>query len=223
MRKLILFLWLLIPVALGAYHYGPGQDRLRADRAAAAVERAQEATKLARETATKEGDEAARPIWTDAEAAWSEALDLLPPGTGSEQRALRLERAKAQMFISKLPDAEHELESLVEEISADPKAQASEMRATREALANAQYYTTWLMRLEGAPREEWEPKIEASRQNYKLIAEDPALKTDAASAAATDKSDVQLASVRAAENLESAIRLERMSLSDLQGVPLPSQ
>jgi hypothetical protein len=218
MRKAILFLWLLIPVALGAYHFGPGQDRLRADRAAAAVERAQTATKLARETATKEGDEAARPIWADAEAAWSQALDLLPPGSGAEQRALRLERAKAQMYISKLPDAEHELESLVEEISADPKADKAEMRATREALANAQYYTTWLMRLEGAPREEWEPKIEASRQNYKLIAEDAALKSDASAGG-----DVQVASVRAAENLEAAIRLERMSLSDLQGVPLPSQ
>lgn len=226
MRKLILFLWLLIPVALGAYHYGPGQDRLRADRAAAAVERAQEATKLARETAAKEGDEAARPIWADAESAWSEALDLLPPGTGAEQRALRLERAKAQMFLSKLPDAEHELESLVSEIGADPKADAAEMRSAREALANAEYYMTWLMRLEGAPREEWEPKIEASRQNYKLVAEEAAVTSHCGtcSAEANDKSgDVQTASVRAAENLEAAIRLERMSLSDLQGVPLPSQ
>ena len=41
----------------------------------------------------------------------------------------------------------------------------------RGALANAQYYTTWLMRLEGLPREEWQPEIEASRQNYKLLAE----------------------------------------------------
>jgi hypothetical protein len=222
MRKAILFLWLLIPVALGAYHYGPGQDRLRADKAAAAVERAQAATKLARETAAKEGDEAARPIWSDAEAAWGEALDLLPPGKAADQRALRLERAKAQMFISKLPDAHHELESLVDEIANDPTADASEMRATREALANAQYYTTWLMRLEGAPREEWEPEIEASRQNYKLLAEDPALKGAAASAAPSS-GDEEVASVRAAENLESAIRLERMSLTDLQGLPLPSQ
>jgi hypothetical protein len=67
------------------------------------------------------------------------------------------------------------------------------------------------MRLEGAPREEWEPEIEASRQNYKLLAEDESL-----------ASDQRLASL-AAENLESAIRLERMSLSDLQGLPLPSQ
>lgn len=222
MRKAILFLWLLIPVALGAYHYGPGQDRLRADKAAAAVARAQEATQLARETATKDGDEAARPIWTDAEAAWSEALDLLPPGKAADQRALRLERAKAQMYISKLPDARHELDALVSEIANDPTADASEMRATREALANAQYYSTWLMRLEGAPREEWEPEIEASRQNYKLLAEDPALKCASADSACK-AGDEQVASVRAAENLESAIRLERMSLTDLQGLPLPSQ
>jgi hypothetical protein len=78
------------------------------------------------------------------------------------------------------------------------------------------------MRLEGAPREEWEPEIEASRQNYKLLAEDPTSKCTSAGAAC-DKGDEQVASVRAAENLESAIRLERMSLTDLQGLPLPSQ
>jgi hypothetical protein len=67
------------------------------------------------------------------------------------------------------------------------------------------------MRLEGAPREEWEPEIEASRQNYKLLAEDPAA-----------RGDEKLAKL-SCENLESAIRLERMSLTDLQGLPLPSQ
>jgi hypothetical protein len=211
MKKALLFVWLLLPVAAGAYHYGPGQDHLRSDRAAAAVARAQTAVTQARSIAAADGDDAARGTWAEAEAAYAEALVLLPPGREKEARALRLERAKAQMWIGKLPDARHDLDLLVNEISDDESADPSELSAAREALANAQYYTTWLMRLEGAPREEWEPEIEASRQNYKLLAEDPAR-----------AKDVELAKL-SRENLESAIRLERMSLTDLQGLPLPSQ
>ena len=38
MRKTILFcLWLLVPVVLLAYHYGPGQSRLAMDRAAGKI------------------------------------------------------------------------------------------------------------------------------------------------------------------------------------------
>jgi hypothetical protein len=211
MKKALLFVWLLLPVAAGAYHYGPGQDHLRSDRAGAAIVLAEVATGEARKVAAAEGDDAARAKWAEAEAAWSEALELLPPGREREARTLRLERAKAQMWIGKLPDARHDLDALVNEIAGDAEADPALLGAAREALANAQYYTTWLMRLEGAPREEWEPEIEASRQNYKLLAEDPAR-----------ASDEKLAKL-SRENLESAIRLERMSLSDLQGLPLPSQ
>ncbi len=63
------------------------------------------------------------------------------------------------------------------------------------------------MRLEGAPREEWEPRIESARQTFKQLAGD-------ASGAARQE---------AQEDLESAIRLARMDLSELQGLPLPSQ
>ncbi len=34
MRTLFLLGWLMVPVVFGAYHYGPGQDRLRLDDAA---------------------------------------------------------------------------------------------------------------------------------------------------------------------------------------------
>jgi hypothetical protein len=70
---------------------------------------------------------------------------------------------------------------------------------------------TWLMRLEGSPRTEWEPEIQAARQNYKLLAEDALALGDTS------------ATERGREDLESAIKLERMELKDLQGLPLPSQ
>ncbi|MCC6406869.1 MAG: hypothetical protein IT453_06870 [Planctomycetes bacterium] len=208
MKKLVLFAWLLAPVAGVAYHYGPGQDRLRDDEAFAAVKQAQELAKEARETAAAEGDAAARSLWAQAEQAYAEALAALPNDRVAEARTLRLEQAKAQMFVSQLPEARRTLEGLVEELAADASADPKLLDEARDALANAQYYTTWLMRLEGAPREEWEPEIEASRQNYKLVAE--------------HASDAEKRAV-AAENVESSIRLARMDLKDLQGLPLPSQ
>lgn len=211
MRKALVFVWLLIPVAAGAYHYGPGQERVRVDRAATAIERAEVAMKSARELAARDGDEAARESFKAAVALWSEAIDGLPAGHEVEARTLRLERAKAQMFTGELFEARRDLETLVTDLVADRASDPQLVADARDALANAQYYVTWLMRLEGAAREEWEPEIEAARQNYKLLAE-----------RAQDRADERLASV-ARENLESAIRLERMELSDLQGLPLPSQ
>lgn len=208
MKKLLLFAWLLAPVAGVAYHYGPGQDRLRDDEAASAAERAHELASSARETAAAQGDGAARSLWAEAERAYAEALAALPNERVAEARVLRLEQAKAQMFVSQLPEARRSLEGLVAELAADPTVAPELLDDARGALANAQYYTTWLMRLEGAAREEWEPEIEASRQNYKLVAE-----------RAPDGEPRRLA----AQNVESAIRLARMELDDLQGLPLPSQ
>jgi hypothetical protein len=115
------------------------------------------------------------------------------------------------MFISKLPDARRDLEALVGELEADASADPALATDARDALANAQYYTTWLLRLEGAAPEEWEREVDASRQNYKLVAETLVARGDDAGAA------------RAQENLESSIRLARMDIKDLQGLPLPSQ
>lgn len=211
MRRLLLFVWLLLPAGAAAYHFGPGQDRMHSDQAATAAQRADQFARDARALAASEGDEAAKSLWAQAESAYGEALDNLPAESVAESRVLRLERAKAQMFISKLPDAHHELGSLVEELTADESADPKLLADARGALANAQYYRTWLMRLEGAPAEEWQPEIEASRQNYKLLAEQ-----------SQESGDVLLAKANQ-ENLESSIRLERMSISDLQGMPLPSQ
>ncbi len=211
MRKLLLFLWLLLPAAALAYHYGPGQERVRCDRADEAIRTAQDLAFRAQELAKEKGDDAAKDLWTQAEKACGEALALLPNDKLAEIRTLRLERAKAQMFIGQMPDARREFEALVDELGADPKADKQQFDEAREGLGNAQYYTTWLMRLEGATREEWEPEIEAARQNYKLLAESALAQADTSAAQ------------RRLENLESAVKLERMELKDLQGLPLPSQ
>ncbi len=194
MRALLILFWLCIPLLVGAYHYGPGQEQL-------ALERVAEQIDLAKSHAADES-------WAEAVATYTVALDKLPAGHVELQRSILLERAKAHMFVSQLPEAHKMLKSLLQEQLDDPDADAELLADTRSTLANSQYYMTWLLRLEGQPREKWEPEIEAARQHYKLLA-------SAATAPEARK--------RHQEDLEATVRLARMDLSELQGLPLPSQ
>jgi hypothetical protein len=197
MRILLLSAWLLlVPVAL-AYHFGPGQTQQKLD---ATAKKLAEAQKLAAAE-----DRAA------AVEAFTEALKLLPDGHADEARKIRLQRAKVQMLAKQLPEAHADLTSLVDELSGDAAADPKLLAEARSVLANSQYYLTWLMRLEGLPREVWEPEIESARQIYRHLAEHSQTLGDEAAA----KTHL--------EDLESTIRLARMDLSELQGLPLPSQ
>ena len=121
---------------------------------------------------------------------------------------LQVELNKARMQASKLPEAREELQALVEQMQAEKDTDPVVLADARQALARSQFYMTWLMRLEGLDRETWEPEIEAARQNWRLLAEQ----------AKDDKVAVQHRT-----DLEAAIRLERMELEDLQGLPLPGE
>ncbi len=197
MRILLLTGWLLVPVIGAAWHYGPGQERMHLDRVADILAQADRA--------------AANAQWEQADELYDEALRQLPPERMADVRRARLERDKAQMMAHKLPVANQDLKDLVEQMTADPAADPAVLAEARTALANSQYYLTWLMRLEGYPREDWEPQIDAARQNFGLLAEQAEARGDKTGAKKSE------------EDLESAIRLARMDLAELQGLPLPSQ
>ncbi len=196
MRGAVLCLWLLFPAAVLAYHYGPGQQQLVIDDAGFYLRQAQQ--RVAKEE------------WSRAVEQYTLALELLPETETDTIRKARLERSKAQMLCGELPAAYDDLTLLVEELETDSTAPADFENQARLALANAQYYVTWLMRLEGQPRDEWEPQIEAARQNYRRLAELP----ENGNAEAT---------LAREEDLEAAIRLARLDLSDLQALAMPSQ
>ena len=143
--------------------------------------------------------------WAAADEAYGQALTNLPAGHPSSAR-LRLEQAKAWMLGGKLHQAHEELPKLVEELESDPQAPATMLAEARSADANAKYYAAWLLRLEGETQDVWEPEIDAARQTYKLLAgaDNPAAR-------------------QAHQDLEAAIRLARMDLSELQGLSLPCQ
>jgi hypothetical protein len=197
MKRLLLLLWLVLPLGLVAWHYGPGQDALRRDDSARLVKRAIEAEKACDPAAAIEH--------------YTAALDALPGDATAENRRLRLARARTRMLASELPTAERELRDLFRELESDRGAEPEVLSETRASLAAAKYYLTWLLRLEGLPEEEWQPEIQAARQHFRQLAEE-----------ATKRGDV--ASVKLSqENLESSVKLARMDLTELQGLPLPKQ
>jgi len=197
MKLLLISLWLTVPLAVAAYHFGPGQDRVKNDAAAAHLAAAARAT----------ADEDPRA----ALAAYDRALAALPADAVAESRQIRLARAKLRLPNSQLPEAHDELAALFTELAADPAADPALKNETRAALATSQYYLAWLMRLEGGAEEQWRPEIEAARQHFRHLAEEA--ETAGQSALVTTHR----------QSLESAIRLGRMDLAELQGMPLPSQ
>ncbi len=149
--------------------------------------------------------------WTEAIAGYEAALATLPDGHTARARAIRLELAKARMLDASLPQAREELAALAAELQADPDADPKLRDDSLAALATSRFYMTYLMKLEGLPDSEWEPEIEAARQERKLLVE------RATAAGET------VAAGRHADELEAAIRLARMDPADLYGLPIPKQ
>lgn len=218
MRVLVLVLWMLIPVGAFAYHLGPGQSDLKRDKVALL---------LADANGFVENEN-----WEEAESVFKSALELLPEDEVDTNRRTRLELAKVQLMNKGLPQANEDLKVLVNELEdeaerwkrfeagtlsadddgADIREPNPGMLAdARTALANSQYYITWLMRVEGRPETDWEPEITSSQQIYRLLAEESA-----------KDSDQEMIAIRKSD-LESAVKLARMDLGELQGLPLPSQ
>jgi len=196
-RILVLTGWLLLAVAGVTYHLSAGPRQEKLDGVARLIKEAEAA--------------AADQDYINAVDRYDEALKLLPEDRKAEARKIRLEKAKAQMLAKQLPEAHGDLKALVDDLVNDPDADPKLLAEARSAMANANYYMTWLMRLEGLSQEVWEPEVEAARQTYKLLAEQAEASGDAAAAK------------KHKEDLEAAIRLARMDLGELQGLPLPSQ
>jgi hypothetical protein len=196
MRVLFLVLWLLLPIGLLAYHLGPGQSKMQMDEAALLLRQAE--------------NELAAQNYTQASLSYGKALELLPESEKNVIHATRLARAQTQMNAAELGIARTDLETLLDELTDDPESDPGLVAETRRSLANSQYYMTWLMRLEGQPRADWESEINASQQHYRLLAEQ------------ADPDDAEEVSIRK-EDLESAVRLARLDLDQLQGIPIPNQ
>ncbi|QEG20451.1 hypothetical protein [Mariniblastus fucicola] len=197
MRILLIVGWLFVGLGGAIFHFGPGQKHLEVDQVNLVLNDARDCV--------------ANEQWGEAVELFDAVLADLPSEKVAESRGVLLEKAKCQMMAAKLPEARSTLEGLLDDVRKDESADKHFVADVQSALANSQYYMTWLMRLEGMPEEEWKPEIEAARQHYTQLTND-----------AEELGDEELLK-RSAEDLESAVRLARMDLSELQGLPLPSQ
>ena len=197
MRALFIIAWLFIGLAAAIFHYGPGQKQLEMDRVDLMLDQARTHVSL--------ND------YSKAIEQFDEILTELPSSQQELSQRIQLEKAKTQMHAAKLPEARDSLESLLTELREDEEPNQELIAETQSALANAQYFRTWLMRLEGMHEDAWKPEIESARQHYTQLNE-----------IAVAAGDTEAAE-KAAQDIESAVRLARMDLEQLQGLPLPSQ
>ncbi|MEA2711806.1 MAG: hypothetical protein QOF78_4407 [Phycisphaerales bacterium] len=196
MRKLLAVLWLIVPVALIAYHYGPGQLKMQRDRAARQLSAAREAE--------------SREDWKGAYDAYGRALQELPDSDKDARLMTRLSQAKSRVFLGELPEAMEDVESLLTDASTETSNRALQDQI-RSTAGSMHYYTAWSMRLEGADTAEWTEQTEAARQHFRMLSEQ-----------SIDRGDTKSA-VEHERNLEATIRLARMDLSELKGLPLPKE
>ena len=204
MRVLFIIAWLFIGLAAAIYHYGPGQKMLEMDQVDSKLTQVDSMLAQARTNVSLED-------YSAAVDQFDAIMNELPANKRNLSQRLHLEKAKAQMHAAQLPEARDGLESLLTDLRSEAEPDQQLIMETQSALANAQYYRTWLMRLEGLHEDVWKPEIESARQHYTQLNEIAVAAGDADAAAKT------------AEDLESAVRLARMDLEELQGLPLPNQ
>ena len=194
-KKIWIAVWLALPLLLALLHFGPGRDWTAREKAAAQVRKARAAEKAEQ--------------WDAAVRYYKKALPLLPEKPSHLREDLRLALARAMIHHGELPEAITAMDLLLREMQKADRP-SRRIAAVRTELARAQYFAAWLMRLEGAPPEEWILEADQARQNFRFLAE--AAQKENSAAALTYQKD-----------LEATIRLARMDLSELQGLPLPKE
>ena len=108
MRTFGLLAWLMVPVLVGAYHYGPGQEKLKLD----------DVSRMLAEADPLAGRRSGRKPRRGTSRPWRS----LPAGRVDEARRIRLQRAKVQMLDHQLPEASAALTELVDQLEADKAA-----------------------------------------------------------------------------------------------------
>lgn len=192
--KLAWVVWALIPVGVAALHMGPGQCLMKRDDAGAIIRKASLA--------------AAEEDWSGAADAYAEARALLPDTAEAEKLKLAIAEAKARIESGDLLEGARQLEELIAQQEAAASPDEAALKELRSELGEAAYVTAWVMRIEGATADEWKPETEKSRQQFRLLSE-------------TLDGDADAESFK--KNLEAAIRLEQLDLSELLALPLPKK
>ena len=196
MKRLLLLLWLLAPLPVVVWHFGPGQTWLARDRAHTLIQQAQQAE--------------ATQHWAEAESLYQAAGSLI----GTQDPRVRMQMDMALVRARYRHGGAVEAIDGADRILADAKFSSMPpaiQQEARELAGRLHYYAAWVMRLEGAKRDLWLEEAELARQNFRMLTE-----------SATAKGSKESAKLQQT-NLENAIGLQRMSMTELMARPLPEE
>ncbi|MCE9606290.1 MAG: hypothetical protein K8U03_15445 [Planctomycetia bacterium] len=162
-KKWLVLLWLLVPVALLSYHFGPGRQALAW----------QDAAKLR----AKAGAAETAGHWEQAVAAYGEALSAVPSSNDDASAVamsrdqLRLSQIRAAFQLGKLADTIADLEQFVKQTEATHGPASPVTLDARDLLGRVHYQAMAALRLESAEKQVWMKHWELSRQNFRFLAE----------------------------------------------------
>lgn len=159
MKKWLVLGWLMIPVGLLTYHYGPGQKHLAWNEAR---QRLDEAHRFEAEA-----------HWDEAIAAHDEVLRRLPESAEREAIAdrIRLAQLRARFELGQLPEALADVQILAEAVHDKYGPDDPITQEARDLLGRVHYQAMIVLRLESAEEEVWKRHWERSRQNFRYLAE----------------------------------------------------
>lgn len=163
LKRWLIVIWLLVPVGLVSYHFGPGQRELAWREAAA----------LRAEAEKHERNQ----HWEQAIAAFGQAVSAVPATSDEASGAtlardqLRLAQLKAAFQLGKLDDTLTDTRQFIEHVEATHGPQSQLAFDARDFLGRVHYQAMIALRLESAEKEVWMKQWELSRQNFRFLAE----------------------------------------------------
>ncbi len=163
MKKWLILLWLLIPVGLLSYHFGPGQDAL-------AFRQAREHLLVA-EKLEQQGH------YEEAIEAYAESQATLPAEESTASASdvarvqLRMAQIRGRFQLGQLAETIENLSGLIAEVERDHGANSPLARDVRDFLGRVHFQAMVALRLESAEEEVWRRHWELSRQNFRYLAE----------------------------------------------------
>jgi tetratricopeptide (TPR) repeat protein len=162
-RKWLVLGWLMIPVALLSYHFGPGQDALAFRQAQEQLAEAQQLE------ATGQYEEAIE--------AYAETLATLPAASehdvdvATARDQLRLAQIRGHFQLGRLAETIESLNVLIADVERQHGPRSPVSYDVRDFPGRVHFQAMVALRLESAEHDVWRRHWELSRQNFRFLAE----------------------------------------------------
>jgi len=159
-KKTLVLLWMLFPVAVAVYHFNEGQKQQMREQA------------YLRLLEIRRMESADEPNWEEIINQYGLLAQELPPNEDPlVLYQIQLAVAEARLEMLDLDAVIGDLTRLLQETAMVYGENAPITRGVREQLGKAHYYATWVLKTNGAPESQWRPFAERARQLFRFLAE----------------------------------------------------